>query len=157
MLNKKSLMVTALVAFIVVGFSSWVSANNDRMEKKDTNRTIIATTTDPACMKSAIQKRDASINTAVGILATSWQSALTARSTELQAAWDLTDLNARRTAIKAAWDKYTKSMREARSTFRSARKTAWRLYRTDAKACNPNKSLRLQDFRENEGTDSVNL
>ncbi len=90
---------------------------------------------DTACVKTAISVRDTSIMSAFSAFGTSGTAALTARSTSLQAAWDLTDKTARKDALKASWSAYKTATTSAREAMRSARQSAWAKFNTDRKAC----------------------
>lgn len=90
---------------------------------------------DPACMQTAIGKRDDAIISALDTYYNAAKSALTARKSALQAAWGMTDKKARRDAQRKAWSDYRAATKDSRKTFRNAQRDAWKQFNTDAKAC----------------------
>ncbi len=90
---------------------------------------------DPACVKTAVEKRENAIQAAWDTFSTSIKSALQIRKTELLAAWDITDKAQRRATIQAAWEKFRESRIAARKALDQARTTAWQQFRKDRAAC----------------------
>ncbi len=107
-------------------------------------------TLDVACIQAAVDKREAAIIAALDTYHSAAKTAFETRRSALQAAWAITDRAERRAALKAAWAAFRKSTREASSTFRKARRTAWEQYRTDRKACGTSAT---SDDTSREGND----
>lgn len=109
------------------------------------------TTVDITCIKNAIEKRDNAVISALNIFNSSVSLALAARKDALKAAWDLTDKAQRKEALKTAWENYKKSLKDARTILREAKKTTWKQFYTDRKACG--KTISTED-NSAEGADA---
>jgi hypothetical protein len=103
-----------------------------------------------ACMQAAIEKRDTAIITAFDNYSSTVKNLLTIRKDELKAAWALTNKTARRTAIKAAWQKYSNGLKKAREEIKKAKKSAWKQFHIDERACR----VSAGDDGVGEGVDS---
>ncbi|MFA6523588.1 MAG: hypothetical protein WCS85_04445 [Candidatus Peribacteraceae bacterium] len=90
---------------------------------------------DSACVITALDKRDDAIIAAFDLYAASERTALVARMNALKSDWGITDATQRKAAIKDAWKTYRDSIKSANSTFRIARKEAWKQFKADAKVC----------------------
>lgn len=91
--------------------------------------------TNIACVKTAVDAREASIGTAWTTYSTAMTTALSARRTALATAWGTADAKTRRSLRADAWKAYRESSRSAHTTLKTARKTAWDAYKTASRAC----------------------
>ena len=90
---------------------------------------------DLICMQKAVEKRDTAVIAAFDVFSFSIKSALQMRLEELKAAWSIENPAERKKAIKSAWEKYRTAVKSARQTFQGARKTVWKQFNVDRKAC----------------------
>ncbi len=104
------------------------------MAQNSTSTTSVKTV-DVACVKTAIDKRDNAIISALDTYYAAVKSALQARQSALKAAWDITNAKDRRTALRKAWSDYKTAIRKARKDFRTAKNAAWKQYYADRKTC----------------------
>lgn len=88
-----------------------------------------------ACVKTAVEKREAAIQTAFDNFSVTIKSTLQTRKSELSAAWDIADRNERMKAVRNAWAKFKEAKRTAAKTFNQARLAAWKQFTIDRKAC----------------------
>ncbi len=109
------------------------------------------TTVDTTCIKNAIEKRDNAVISALNIFNSSVSLALAARRDALKAAWDLTDKAQRKEALKTAWGNYKTSLKDSRTTLKDTKKTTWKQFYIDRKACG--KAVSGED-NSAEGTDA---
>lgn len=104
---------------------------------------------DPACMSSAVDKRDTAIIADLDTKNAALKTALETRRTALKAAWALTDADDRFQALKDAWKAYASSVKEAVRTFKTAKKDAWSQYHQDRLDC----QIPVEQYPEPEGSD----
>ncbi|HYU64901.1 MAG TPA: hypothetical protein VEK36_01360 [Candidatus Paceibacterota bacterium] len=90
---------------------------------------------DPACMVTAVDKRDTSLINAFDTRSAQYRKALDTRKEALKAAWALTDIKDRNTALRVAWNNYKWAVRDARHAWAKDRNAAWQQFRTDAIQC----------------------
>jgi len=98
-------------------------------------RTTKAKTFDPACMVSAINKREDALLAAVDARYNTHKTALSARKSALAAGWALTETAARNTAVKKAWADYKTAATNAQNSFRTSKESAWKTFGTERRAC----------------------
>ncbi len=87
------------------------------------------------CIKTALEKRENAVVSAVTTFQNSSLAALNTRKTSLLAAWDKTTKTDVKAAITVARKAYKTSMTDLKTTQSTARKWAWDIYKTDVKAC----------------------
>lgn len=87
------------------------------------------------CIKTALEKRENTVISAVTTYQGSNLTALTTRKTALLAAWDKTTKSEVKTAVAAAWKAYKTSLSTLKSTLHTARDAAWKAYKTEVKTC----------------------
>jgi len=134
--------------FVLFVFAAIVMIALPVLAKKNTANLAVV---DITCIKNAIEKRDNAVISALNIFNSSVSLALTARKDALKAAWDLTDKAQRKEALKTAWGNYKTSLKDARTALREAKKTIWKQFYTDRKACG--KAVSGED-NSSEGTDA---
>lgn len=88
-----------------------------------------------ACMKAAIDKREASVLGAWDAGSASIKNALTARQTALNTALGIVIRKDRNAALTKTWNDFRISAKSARSAFNTARNIAWKQFGADGKAC----------------------
>ena len=94
------------------------------------------TATQIACVGSAVNTREQSLDAGITTLTQAQNAAYSARAGALAQAYTLTSGNgAIRTAIRAAWTTFSAAMRTARTAWQKTRSTAWATFRTTVKAC----------------------
>lgn len=88
-----------------------------------------------ACVGTAVNAREQSIDAAMTALTGSMNAAYAARATALQQAYGNTTPNAVKAAVKVAWSAFNSSLKSARKTWETARNGPWAQYRTAAATC----------------------
>ncbi len=101
--------------------------------KEKMNRTV--KTVDTACIQTVVAKREAAVITSLDTFYTSVKTALQTRKDALNAAWGQTDVATREQAIKAAHQAFQGTWKKANQALKTSRKDAWKVFKTDAKAC----------------------
>lgn len=89
----------------------------------------------PACVITAVEKRDNAIIAATDTFSAAVKTALTTRRDALKTAWGLTDRKERRAALKAAWKAYKDAVVKARKDLNAAKRAAWKQWDKDRRAC----------------------
>ena len=92
-----------------------------------------STTVDTTCMSGAVETRETALTTAWSDLNTSVTSALTARTSALVAAWNMSSATERTEALKTAWKEWKEDKKAAHTEFRNDRKAAWETFKKTAK------------------------
>lgn len=137
-----SMMVLALVATPVFA----ENGSYRKEEKRNENKVYVPLdATQMACIKTAISKREDALIASHDVYALAIKNAYTARKTALLLAWDKTDRTERRTAVRSADKAFKDSVRTTRSAWHSARRTAWKTFENERKACAPQSSLSSSD------------
>jgi hypothetical protein len=114
------------------------------------------TTANLSCVKSAVEKRETVLATAISTHASAIESALSARKSALVAAWGIAERVPRRNAIKSAWKAFKTSAKSAHHDARTAKNTAWRTFNADVKACGGETSaVAASDENDTEKSDNV--
>lgn len=90
---------------------------------------------DPVCMASAVEKRDSAMITAVDTYHSAVTAALKTRKHALKSAWGISDPKARKNALTAAWITFNGTFKKADRALKSSRKTVWRQFGAERKAC----------------------
>jgi len=146
MSKKIYLVIIVAIALGLVGYTiAVVNAEQDNNQgqnltanhennKASTTPKIIKTV-DIACVKTAINKRESTVQTAFDSFNTIIKSALQTRQGALDVAWSTDDKAARNKAIKAAWTNWRAQKREAAKVFNQARRAAWKQFVVERKAC----------------------
>ena len=88
-----------------------------------------------SCAKAALQKRDATVATAVDAFAAAFKNALLGRTSAVSGALDTANKKNRKNAMKKAAQAFRDGKKSARKIFDASRKSAWDAFRTDMKAC----------------------
>ncbi len=99
------------------------------------------TSTEIACVKTAIATREAAIDAAVGVHASAVQAAYATRATELSGAYSNTTAKTLQVGIKTAWADFNKTVKAAATVWKTSRNSAWSAFRTAAKACKATSSI----------------
>lgn len=89
------------------------------------------------CVKNAISKREDGLIAGHDAYALAVKNAYTARKTALLAAWDKTDRLERRQAVRAADKAFSDAVKAARKTWNDTRRSLWKSFETEKKACTP--------------------
>lgn len=87
------------------------------------------------CVKDAIDKKDASLKTAISAQNQTVLSALDSRNSCQKAALDKMTAKDQFVANKLCVDAYQKSVKDNNKILEKARNDAWKIYRDDLKAC----------------------
>lgn len=95
------------------------------------------TTTQIACVKTALDKRETTLIAGHDTYATAIKNAYTARKTALLSAWDKTDTQERRTAVRAADEAFRTAVKTARNSWNETRRVIWKTFSTERQACIP--------------------
>lgn len=90
---------------------------------------------DIACVQTAVDKREDALITGWSAFHASISGAYSARKTALHDAWGMTDAAARKAAVKMAWGNFKKSAKTGRKTWKDARKSVWKTFRSEVKSC----------------------
>ncbi len=90
---------------------------------------------DIACMQQAIEKRDTAIISGLDAYYAVTEASLQTRKETMKTAWAITDVKERRTALKDAWKTYRETIKIARNSFKTAKKSAWQQFYADRKTC----------------------
>jgi len=106
---------------------------------------------DPACMQTAVDKRDTAIIAGVDAYSGTIKLALGARKDALKTAWAIENRTERRVAIKKVWKDFKVTSEKARKDFKLAKRAAWDQFNQDRKACG---SLGASDDRTNISADN---
>ena len=122
---KKIIVSVLIVSSLAVGLSVFAET-----EGNNNNSAAMA-----SCVAPAIAIRESAIQSAFSTFSTAMSGALTARASDLAAAWQATDKTSRNKAIKAAWSKFRTSSRTARQAHNTAVKSAWSAFERARKAC----------------------
>ena len=88
-----------------------------------------------ACVGTAVNAREQSIDAAITAFTGATNAAYAARATALQQAYTNTTLKTANQAVKVAWSAFNASVRSARKAWQTARSTAWSVYGKAATAC----------------------
>lgn len=111
-------------------------ARREAREAKE-SRDLLAKA-DPACMRTAIEKRENAMLSAVDGLSVAVRNAVIVRKAALTAAWNASlSVDAREAAITAAWEAYSTSVKNANKAFHEKKDAAWVTFRTEAEKCLP--------------------
>jgi hypothetical protein len=95
-----------------------------------------ATTTEiGVCMQKAVTTRDNRMVEAVRAYSGAEIAIFTKRQSAQVSVWTMVDANARNRALKQSYKEAEQSLKQARSNFRDARKSAWAGFTRDRKAC----------------------
>ncbi|MDO8466815.1 MAG: hypothetical protein Q7S83_01605 [bacterium] len=119
--------VVANVILSLSGAAALAKGNNEPVKLKKVE--------DLACMQSAVVKRDDAIIAAAKVHSDSLIKALETRRDALKAAWGVTNPEERQKALKSAWDIFRSSKKRIVESWREVRKSAWRQFQVDRKAC----------------------
>jgi hypothetical protein len=125
---KKTIFI-GLMAGVIWAAGSLIVANAQNTASSQ------ATTWNSACIISAVEKRETAIINAHDSLSTAIKTSLEKRKTALVAAWGKTASKERRQARLAAWNAFRSGQKTARQAHLSAVKSAWKQFKTDARAC----------------------
>jgi hypothetical protein len=81
-------------------------------------------------------------------------SALNTRKTDLLASRSLTTKEQIKSAVKKSRDTFKSSKKVAKETLRKSEKTAWKLFKTDIKACKVSSTF-IEMEKDNEETRTI--
>ena len=139
----KNIALTVLMVFLGLSpaavFAQDGSSTNVRFEeRKESGKPTLKAALDAsaiACIKAAVVKREDALISGFDIYAAALRSARQIRRDALSAAWDKTVPSERRAAVKAADRAFTEATKVARNTWNTSRRTVWKTFETDKKAC----------------------
>ncbi|NMC51130.1 hypothetical protein GYA54_00150 [Candidatus Kuenenbacteria bacterium] len=97
-----------------------------------------AETTDWACVKTAVAKRESAVFSAYSIKSDAIKVALNNKKAALNEAYGKTDSKERIKARIKAWADYKLAVKNTNKVYRDAVNAAWKQYKTDRKACKLN-------------------
>ncbi len=109
-----------------------------------TTDTSVASSADLTCMGNAVDVREGAVLTARTNYNAKVIAAITTRRASLKAAYLIANNNDRRIALKAAVDVYVKAMADARASYRTDTKAAWKTFNDAIKACNLSAGVRVK-------------
>jgi hypothetical protein len=133
------MLVVAPVAFAEDSVTSKTSGpsvvekENEGKKMSEVKKT--AKVEDLACTKTAVVKRETTLDTAFDTFTASMKSALVARKAALEAAYGQTDKVTRVKARNDAWKAFNTASKNAHKVMRDARKGAHATFKSEAKAC----------------------
>ncbi len=134
MTNK--IITTIILTLAVMGIA--VYGVNAQVTATESPRNIMPTKAkqlDITCVKTAVEQRENAVLSAWDKFFISFKSESQTRTTEILAAWDITDKVQRGNAIDAAWMKFRKSRIVARKKLNEERQAAWKKFKVDRKLC----------------------
>lgn len=137
-----SVFVFTLVASLVLSFITYKNEDASADNKTSVKLTqSISPTPSPTpadkigCIRSALDKRENSVNSAFDEFSGSLRNALATRKNQLLDAWNTATSVEQRKATLAAWSKYRTFRQEAAALFNQKRNAAWSQYSTDRRTC----------------------
>src|SRR3989338_7870232 len=133
-MTKKIIIPSALAIALALGVLSPALAT-DTTSTTSTKPGKEKRELDLACMRTAIEKRENTIQTAFGGYSGYITSALTTRKTGLLAAWQIESKKDRVAAYLKTWKTWREARQGAKKTYNTARIDAWKLFKTDRQAC----------------------
>lgn len=135
--------IATMTLVALIGVALPVFAEDDDRDD-DRKTTPVALTADQTvCIKTALTKREAALIAGHDTYSAGIKTAYQARSTALIAAWDKATTNERRTAVKAADRAFHDTTKTVRKTWNTARRTAWKTFETERKACVPKEGSQI--------------
>jgi hypothetical protein len=116
-----------------------VTTQSSPVTQNKLNKTPVSLTPEQvACVRTAVAKREAAINSTWMTFASTMSSAYTTRASALDLAWTMTDTTTRRAAVKSAWSSWRSTVNGARSIHKTAKTAAWSVFKSDATVCKVN-------------------
>lgn len=88
-----------------------------------------------ACVATAVNARESALTSGIGTYGSAVQTAYSVRGSALASAYSKTSTTEIRTAVKAAWGAFSKSVRDASKTWKTAQRSAWTTFNAAVKAC----------------------
>ena len=137
-MNKKTIVLGAIALSLAIAipvFAQTVTAKGGVSATAAPSVTATNPTTLIACVGTAVNAREASIDAGVTTYTGAANAAYTARATALQQAYTLTTIPAVKAAVKTAWSTFDSSMKSARSTWATTKANAWTQFGTATNAC----------------------
>ena len=116
-------------------FKDIVKRGKDLFGHRRNNDQVLVRPEAVACVKTAIDAKDASLKTAISAQATAMNSAIDARSACQKAALDKTTVKEQREANKTCLVTFKASAKAANSDMKKSRLDAWTKYKSDLKTC----------------------
>jgi len=105
------------------------------------------------CLGAIVAVRESALDSAMTTYTEAVSNAYAARATALAAAYAQTTSNkAIHNSVKSAWSTFTQSMKDARTTWRSARNGAWSAFGASAKSCKATQSISDADHSIQEAS-----
>ena len=135
-----STIATTSVLANVAGVAGALGTSSPAITTKATS-TVQATSTPKvtktkiACVMTAVDAREQSLDTGIATLTAAQNSAYIARRSALKTAYGLGSDTDIKTAVKSAWDIYVSAAKSAQSAWKVTRKAAWATFKTAAKVC----------------------
>ena len=128
---KKSLRFSSMSLGLVLAFSLALPA----LAQTTSAGATTTTATKIACVGTAVATREATIDAAVTAHTDAVNAAYKTRAIELAGAYSNTTAKAVQAGAKVSWADFSKSVKSATTKWKSARDSAWSIFRTSAKAC----------------------
>ena len=130
---KKILLASGATFALAAMLAAPVFAENTQAENTTAKPT--PNTDAIACVRTAITKRETSIQNAFSAYTTAQNTALTTRSSALSAAYAVADAKTIRKSLKDAWTTYRKTHSAITKSHNESVKAAWSLFSKDVKTC----------------------
>ena len=124
----------SVVATAAILLSATPALAMDSMAATSTGNSSHAST-NYVCVQTAVDAREASIDSSWGTFSAAISSALSARATALHDSWGMGDSASRKSSRKAAWSAYSAASKSAHATLKSARDASWSTFTSASKDC----------------------
>ncbi len=137
-MSRKILMLSGLLVALSLAVSpvfaqDGVGVTSSTSTKAVTRAAEVASKI--ACVASAVSVREAALGAAFSTHSASVQAAYATRANELAGAYSNTTADKVRPGVKVAWEDFNRSVKNAKSAWKTSRDAAWTAFRSAAKAC----------------------
>lgn len=116
-------------------FKDIIKRGKDLFGHRRDNSFILVRPEAAACVKTAIETKDASLKAAITTNSSAMTAAIDARTTCQKAALDKTTVKEQKEANKVCLENFKKTNRSNAETAKAAHKAAWTKYKADLKVC----------------------
>ena len=147
-MNKFIATGAALVMTAALALPAFAEDNvnmNASSSSSITTDTTAASTTDLACMASAVDVREGAVLTARTGFDAKIVAAMTVRRASLKTAYAIANNADRKVAVKAALTVFAKANVDAHAQYKTDVKAAWKTFATSTKTCNVDATTRVKD------------
>lgn len=123
--------------FLVVALlASFALSGTAHAESRSANVSTTTSATMLSCIKSAVTTRENSLYTAITAHHTTVAGLYANRKSDLPTYYNGTYTSAQiKEKLKSAWSSFRSHMKEAKKTWNTSQRAAWKKYRDDVKAC----------------------